>query len=73
MRHVSSKGRQVWCEEAFRFAFQDQTLRVTSAVASPSGVTIESGSAERPNGEYDNPTPGVRVVGFIAPAKAGPV
>ena len=28
---VSSKGRYVWCEKAFRFAFKDKTLRVTSA------------------------------------------
>jgi alpha-glucosidase len=27
---ISSKGRYVWCEKAFRFVFKDQTLRVTS-------------------------------------------
>ncbi len=31
---VSSKGRYVWCEQAFRFAFKDGALRVASA-ASP--------------------------------------
>lgn len=45
--------------------------RLRLEVASPAGVTIESWSAERPKGEFDNPNPGVRVVGFIVPAKAG--
>lgn len=30
---LSSKGRYVWCEKAFRFAFQDGTLRVTATDA----------------------------------------
>ena len=37
---VSSKGRYVWCEKAFRFAFKDKTLRVTSA-----GNTFRYGQA----------------------------
>ncbi len=45
--------------------------RLRLEVASPAGVTIESWSAERPKGEFDDPNPGVTVVGFIVPAKAG--
>lgn len=45
--------------------------RLRLEVSSPAGVTIESWSAERPKGEFDNPNPGVTVVGFIVPAKAG--
>ena len=37
---VSSKGRYVWCEKAFRFTFKDKTLRVTSA-----GNTFHHGQA----------------------------
>ena len=37
---VLSKGRYVWCEKAFRFAFKDKTLRVTSA-----GNTFRHGQA----------------------------
>jgi hypothetical protein len=39
---VSSKGRYVWCEQSFRFAFKDKTLRVTSA-----GNTFRHGQAGR--------------------------
>jgi hypothetical protein len=38
----SSKGRYVLCEQAFRFAFKDQSLRVTSA-----GNTFRHGQAGR--------------------------
>jgi hypothetical protein len=71
MCHDSSKGRQVGCEKALHLAFKDQPRRVRSSVASPAGATIESWSAGGPNGEFDHPNPGMRVVGFIAPAKAG--
>ena len=37
---VSSKGRYVWCEQAFRFVFAGKTLRVTSA-----GNTLRHGQA----------------------------
>jgi alpha-glucosidase len=37
---VSSKGRYVWCEQAFRFVFSGKTLHVTSA-----GNTIRHGRA----------------------------
>ena len=37
---VSSKGRYVWCHKAFRFAFKDKTLCVTSA-----GNTFRYGQA----------------------------
>jgi alpha-glucosidase len=37
---VSSKGRYVWCEKAFRFVFRDKVLRVTS-----SGNTLRYGQA----------------------------
>ena len=39
---VSSKGRYVWCEKAFRFAFKDKALRVTSA-----GNTFRYGRRDR--------------------------
>ena len=39
---LSSKGRYVWCEKAFRFTFQAGTLRVTSP-----GNDIHSGRAGR--------------------------
>ena len=39
---VSSKGRYVWCEKAFRFEFKDRSLRVTSA-----GNTFHYGQAGR--------------------------
>ena len=39
---LSSKGRYVWCEKAFRFTFQPGTLRVTSP-----GNDIRSGRAGR--------------------------
>jgi alpha-glucosidase len=38
---VSSKGRYVWCDKAFAFAFKDRTLRVTS----PSGAPLVSRQA----------------------------
>jgi hypothetical protein len=44
--------------------------RLRLEVASPAGVTMESWSAEHPKGQFDDPNPGVRVVGFIVPAKA---
>ena len=37
---VSSKGRYIWCEKAFRFAFKDKTLSVTST-----GNTFQHGQA----------------------------
>jgi len=37
---LSSKGRFVWCEKAFRFAFKGNTLEVTSA-----GNTLQHGQA----------------------------
>lgn len=37
---ISSKGRYVWCEKAFRFAFKDNALQVTSL-----GNTIRYGRA----------------------------
>ena len=43
---VSSKGRYVWCEQAFRFVFSGKTLHVTSA-----GNTIRHGRAGQTLGD----------------------
>ena len=40
-------------------------------VLSPANVTLQSWPADRPPKDYDDPNPGVSVVGFTVPLKTG--
>jgi hypothetical protein len=56
-------ANRVWLEQGGK--------RLRFEVLSPAGVTIEAWPADRPAREYDDPNPGVSVVGFTVPIQPG--
>lgn len=50
---------------------EQEGKRLRLEVLSPSAVTVQVWPADRPPKDYDEPNPGVSVVGFKAPLKAG--